>query len=84
MKKQKAKTNLQDCVFEPEKAITTTMIFREMQVLDKFIGLCKAQGLHGAMKPLDHGRTEVTVRGFKNKTARTAFTSMWASISVER
>jgi hypothetical protein len=72
----------------PKPPVTMTMHFREPLVLEKFIQFCKSKGLHGTMKynNLHDGsdRVTVTVTGFKNKTARTAFTSLGATTSLSR
>jgi uncharacterized membrane-anchored protein len=60
-----------------------TLIFRDGIRIDKFIGLCKAKGLHGTIKRLDDRRQEVTVR-LKNATARASLTATWASLTVEK
>lgn len=63
---------------------TMTMVFREQTVLDTFIGLAKKNGLSGTTRRLEGRRTAVTVKGFKNKTARDTFLSTWSAISMER
>jgi len=62
-----------------------TLYFRDRRPRDDFVGLCKSKGLHGTIKRDGAiNRDVVTVTGFKNKTARTAFTSLWAAVSLSK